>query len=268
MLNIQLNKKGESKITLTSKNIKVNKQSFGNFKTSKFKNIMSGNILAILFFVSMLITGNCFAQGVGINISTPAASALLDLTSTNKGLLVPRMTSAQRIAILSPAQGLLVYETTTDQFFYFDSPVWKPLASNTTAWNITGNAATVAGTNFIGTTDSIDVITKTKNIERMRVKANGRVSIGGISTPLAQLDVFVNTAVDTLVYRGRNTSPSGTITQIGSVELFKDFANTIDFNNNANTAQFSINLNNNATHNLQLAFDDAAKPGTNSWKIA
>ena len=41
------------------------------------------------------------------------------------------------------------------------------------------------------------MITKTKNIERMRVKANGRVSIGGVTTPLAELDVFFNTILDT-----------------------------------------------------------------------
>jgi hypothetical protein len=112
------------------------------------------------------------------------------------------------------------------------------------------------------------MVAKTKNIERMRLKANGRVSIGGLSSPLAQLDVFVNTTVDTFVYRGRNNSSSGTITQIGSIEWFKDFSNTIDFNNNVNSAQFSINLNNNATHDFQLAFDDASKPGTNTWTIA
>jgi len=49
--------------------------------------------------------------GVGIGTTTPAASALLDLSSTSKGLLIPRMTSAQASAIASPADGLLVYRT-------------------------------------------------------------------------------------------------------------------------------------------------------------
>nr|MBK9653838.1 tail fiber domain-containing protein [Bacteroidota bacterium] len=267
MLNTKSKQGTERRGTSLSKITKGSEQFFANISALKIQKELRISI-AILLFVSILFVENSFAQSVGINNSTPAASALLDLTSTSKGLLVPRMTSGQRLAILSPAQGLLVYETTTDQFFYFDSPIWKPLASNATAWNLTGNTGTVAGTNFIGTTDSIDVITKTKNIERMRVKANGRVSIGGVTTPLAQLDVFVNTFLDTIVYRGRNNNSSGTITQIGSIEWFNDFSNTIDFNNNVNSAQFSINLNNNATHDFQLAFDDAAKPGTNTWTIA
>ncbi|GAA4440207.1 hypothetical protein GCM10023091_23500 [Ravibacter arvi] len=55
---------------------------------------------------------------VGIGTTTPDASAQLDITSTVKGVLVPRMTSAQRAAIASPADGLLVYDTDTKGFWY------------------------------------------------------------------------------------------------------------------------------------------------------
>ncbi len=49
---------------------------------------------------------------VGINTSTPNASAALDIVSTNKGILIPRMTTTQRTAISTPAEGLIVYDTT------------------------------------------------------------------------------------------------------------------------------------------------------------
>jgi len=54
-----------------------------------------------------------YAQGVGIGTSMPAASAELDITSpeNNKGLLIPRMTAAQRIAIPTPSEGLIVFQT-------------------------------------------------------------------------------------------------------------------------------------------------------------
>jgi hypothetical protein len=52
-------------------------------------------------------------QSVGIGTSAPNASAQLDVVSTTKGFLMPRMTSAQRTAIATPATGLMVYETTT-----------------------------------------------------------------------------------------------------------------------------------------------------------
>ena len=50
------------------------------------------------------------AQSVGIGTTTPVASSMLDITSTEKGMLIPRMDSNQRNAIVSPAQGLLIYQ--------------------------------------------------------------------------------------------------------------------------------------------------------------
>lgn len=77
-----------------------------------------------------------FSQNIGVNNPTPDASALLDLTSTNKGFLIPRMTSAQRIAIAGPATGLLVYDTSLGLFYYFNGVVWIPLSgSSVTADN-------------------------------------------------------------------------------------------------------------------------------------
>ncbi len=57
------------------------------------------------------------AQSVGIGTTTPSASALLDVTSTTKGLLLPRMTTAQRIAITGVA-GLVVYDTDFKEFYH------------------------------------------------------------------------------------------------------------------------------------------------------
>lgn len=63
--------------------------------------------LCILGFFSLAVL---HAQ-VGINTTTPDASAALDIVSTNKGVLIPRVTTAQRLAIATPAPGLLVYDT-------------------------------------------------------------------------------------------------------------------------------------------------------------
>jgi BclB C-terminal domain-containing protein len=65
---------------------------------------------------------------VGIGTITPDASAQLDVQSTNKGVLIPRMPEAMRLLILSPATGLLVYQTDGAAGFYFyDGVVWQPL---------------------------------------------------------------------------------------------------------------------------------------------
>lgn len=56
-------------------------------------------------------------DSVGIGTTGPDASSILHLVSTNKGFLPPRMTSVQRLAIPSPAEGLIVYDTTVSNFF-------------------------------------------------------------------------------------------------------------------------------------------------------
>jgi hypothetical protein len=95
--------------------------------------------LIYLFILSfVLISG--FAQ-TGIGTTTPDASAKLDITSTTKGLLVPRMTSTQKAAISSPANGLLVYQTDGVIGFYVNSgtsasPSWLRI---NTDWTKSGN---------------------------------------------------------------------------------------------------------------------------------
>ncbi len=73
---------------------------------------------------------------VGIGTTTPNASSLLEIKSTNKGLLIPRMTQTQRNAIASPAKGLLIYQTdNTSGFYYYSGSIWKALAASSTGAN-------------------------------------------------------------------------------------------------------------------------------------
>ena len=81
------------------------------------------------FLVAVLITASTYAQ-VGIGTSSPDASAALDITSTTKGLLMPRMTNAQRLAIASPVGGLQVFVTDFDggSFMFYDGTKWGTLS--------------------------------------------------------------------------------------------------------------------------------------------
>jgi hypothetical protein len=67
------------------------------------------------------------AGQVGIGTSSPNASALLDVTSTTGGVLFPRMTTTQRDAIGSPANGLVIYNTTTDKLQVRAAGSWVDL---------------------------------------------------------------------------------------------------------------------------------------------
>ncbi|MCR5889265.1 tail fiber domain-containing protein [Hymenobacter sp. J193] len=94
--------------------------------------------------------------GVGIGTTTPAASALLDLSSTTKGLLAPRMTAGQRAAIQSPAPGLLVYQTDGVQlgFWYYSGTAWTYLNPSPAGDNLGNHTATqslnLAGNSLVG----------------------------------------------------------------------------------------------------------------------
>ena len=80
------------------------------------------------FMLLLLSAFTTLAQNanVGIGTSKPDSSALLDLTSTSKGLLIPRMTVAQRAGVKSPATGLMVYQIDFfTGFYFFDGEVWK-----------------------------------------------------------------------------------------------------------------------------------------------
>lgn len=74
------------------------------------------------------------AQALGLNNASPNASSILDAASTSKGILIPRMTSAQRDAIASPATGLLVYVTDlTSGFYYYNGIAWVTMNSPSTS---------------------------------------------------------------------------------------------------------------------------------------
>ncbi len=71
----------------------------------------------------------CLYAQVGIGTATPDASAKVDITSTTQGLLPPRMTTAQRDAISSPATGLVIFNTTTNGLEFKSSTGWVSLTA-------------------------------------------------------------------------------------------------------------------------------------------
>lgn len=73
----------------------------------------------------LMVSCAAFAQdNMGIGTLTPDPSAILEVKSTDKGVLLPRLTSAQKNGIPSPAQGLFVFDTDTESFWYYDGTQW------------------------------------------------------------------------------------------------------------------------------------------------
>jgi hypothetical protein len=83
----------------------------------------------------LLVVMNClcsFSQGIAINTNnaTADASSLLDISSHDKGVLIPRLRTSERTAIANPSFGLLVYDVDTRSFWYFDNGNWKEILNN------------------------------------------------------------------------------------------------------------------------------------------
>lgn len=148
----------------------------------------------LILFLFIVVHFGLKAQSVGINNPTPNPTSILDITSTNKGLLVPRMTSAQRLAIITPATGLLVYDITLNIFYYYDGAAWRPLMIGNLDWLLAGNAGTNPATQFIGTTDGVGLAFRTNNIEAMRIHSNGAIGLGiSLPNPSSILDMTSTT---------------------------------------------------------------------------
>lgn len=177
---------------------------------------------------------------VGVNTTSP--NAMLDVTSTSNGVLIPRIqlsSTADNSTIVNPAGGAVVTSTliynigaagtapnnVTAGFYYWNNTIsrWIPLAG-TPGWELDGNTAittpatpTVYGTStinatetFLGTTDNNDVTFGTNTIERMRIKSTtGNVGIG-TAAPTERLHVFENSnANKSLVFGDARQATTG-----------------------------------------------------------
>ncbi|MBT1689900.1 hypothetical protein [Dawidia soli] len=132
----------------------------------------------LIVLIALMIVRFSTAQSVGINATgaAPNASAMLDLTSTSKGLLVPRVALTATNAagpVASPATGLLVYNTATagsapnnvvPGYYYWNGTWWVAFsAPSSTGWSLTGNSGLNQATNFVGTIDDKAVVFKSFN---------------------------------------------------------------------------------------------------------
>lgn len=154
-----------------------------------------------LFFATLLGFASANAQSIGVNTTTPNASAALDVTSTTQGMLVPRMNATQRGSIASPATGLLVYQTDGMAGFYF---------YNGTGWTSLSSGSNDASTLTTGTlpdarlSGNVTVQGNTFNGANQLIKANGS---GLVNTA----DLGTGTADNTTFLRGDGqwAAPSG-----------------------------------------------------------
>ena len=140
-----------------------------------------GHLITAVIIICLLGSRVLAQNNVGIGTLTPHPSAILELQSTDKGLLAPRLTTAQRLAIPAPANGLLVYDTNLLCYYYYDSvsATWLSLCTPgppgptgppaLNAWFLLGNNGTNPATNFVGNIDNQPINFRTNNLTRFRI---------------------------------------------------------------------------------------------------
>ena len=111
--------------------------------------------IALLFAMRSAIAQN----NVGIGTPTPDQSAIVEMQSTSKGMLIPRMTTAQRLGITTPANSLMVYDTDLNCFYFYSTTAaqWVSLCSlgaagSTGATGPAGPVGAVGSTGIAGPT--------------------------------------------------------------------------------------------------------------------
>lgn len=211
--------------------------------------------LLLLTATAILLPAIGFSQGVGLSNTqvSPNAAAMFDVSSgtgANLGLLIPRVTYAERISNFNPlpaaAQGLVVYQTDGaglgEGLYYNTSTTTTPnwVKAGSSGWDVLGNSGTTFGTNFIGTTDAQGLDFRTNNAIRLSILAGGNVGIGtttpsvlfavnGSGTNVYQTNVWIENNLHVQGNEGLTQGGRGRLrvgTAWGTVGLYSDVSST------------------------------------------
>lgn len=207
----------------------------------------------LFYVITILVLGiiihiEVLSQGVAINNdnSTPDPSAMLDVKSTTKGLLIPSMTTTQRNAIVSPAEGLIIYNTTTNELNQRQGGAWK-FFLNSDYWVHGGgqmfNIGDNIGINTAGPSERLDV--------SGNIRSNSSMIIDNTSAILQLRSAavnkgFVQLSGDNLRF-GTNSGNTA-----GDVVLRMDGTDMIEFQKTGSAGAFmQMNVNGVSTGVLQ-----------------
>ncbi len=203
--------------------------------------------LTILLMFAFYAAEALAQTSVAIGTSAPHSSAALDISSNNKGLLVPRMSNTARLSIASPANGLLVYDSSFHRLYQFQDGVWRYMLTNE-SWiqsstrNWMYNSSDSIGIGTSAPTEKLDVNGNIRS--RQGVIAANNINASG--------DIVAASVASTanMIVSG-NAAIGSTLTTYGNIDL-EAAATTLQLQSNADKKAF-----------FQLAGNDL-RMGTNS----
>ena len=182
------------------------------------------NILVLVLLTSVL----SFSQ-VGINTSNPDQSAILDIESSDKGVLFPRMTSAERDAIANPANGLIIFNTDDNKLQFnigtSTAPIWTSVNNNPSVSTDAGNQLTSGSDNGV-------YLGRTTHFGKFRITGTGNIAISGLPFKPSQVKFTAHANVE--IYNldsdnGTNNNDSGISNAFGSMNGYAtNYNNIID----------------------------------------
>ena len=126
----------------------------------------------LCLLVCLLVSTTVISQGVSINSdgSNPDNSSILDVKSTSKGILIPRMLQSERSSIVTPSNGLLVYQTNgTSGFYFYDGSSWVRLATGTESLYTEGTGIDITS----------NIVTNTSPDQTVTLTSGGATTITG-----------------------------------------------------------------------------------------
>ncbi|MEO1437035.1 MAG: hypothetical protein AAFV80_15955, partial [Bacteroidota bacterium] len=152
-------------------------------------------IRVLLITLCMSCTYTWAQVGINTDNSNPAPSAMLDVQSPDKGILIPRMDSTSRKNIVNPAEGLMVYDTTSNSFWYFDV-TWNNLSNTTATGDNLGDHKATTNIQLQSNWLSGD-----GENEGLAIDSSGRVGIGQINPDTSAILEITSTERGLLIPR-------------------------------------------------------------------
>ena len=201
-------------------------------------------LLLISFFQLQLKSQNI---GINANGALPHSSAMLDVSATDKGMLVPRMTTVQRNAIATPAKGLLVFDNETTSFWFYNGNAWVELIATGGAasnWSLNGTHLFNNNTGNIGIGTNIPA---TKLTIQTGINSNGWSHVGQVngtdSIILSEAIGGVSAAIGTSTNHAfrLNAGPGG-----GKISIYPTGQVVVGDNSTGAVGKFTVKTTNNA----------------------
>lgn len=213
------------------------------------RNNISSNALTILYNGRTQVNTTGITNNLTEADVTPKAA--LEVVSSNSGVLLPKLTTAQRDAIATTDlhNGLLLYNIDENKFQFYTGNGWKTLTDSinqnpSDVWKLAGNSNTNHTTDFIGTVDNEALSFRTNNLHRLIIDSVGNVGIG-TPIPMAQLHT-----TGTVRFSGIGSDNSLTQVMVSDAEgniSWRDVSTIGSTGNNAWT------INGNNIYNTHLA---------------